>query len=79
LRLVQKDVAQQIGVSEATIYNWERNANSPQIHDLPEIIRFLGYNPLPTPKSFPERLLSARKILRFFGDCAPKKWPLRGS
>jgi len=19
------------------------------------------------------------KILRFFGDCAPKKWPLRGS
>jgi len=24
-------------------------------------------------------LKKASKKLRFFGDCAPKKWPLRGS
>jgi DNA-binding XRE family transcriptional regulator len=63
LGLFQKQVAEQIGVSEATIYNWERNETQPQIHQLPEIICFLGYNPLPAPESLTENLHAARKAL----------------
>jgi transcriptional regulator with XRE-family HTH domain len=61
--LLQSDVAERIGVSEATIYNWERNANSPQVHDIPAIILFLGYNPLPAAKSLGKKLLWARRKL----------------
>lgn len=63
LGLFQRDVADQIGVSEATIYNWERNTNSPQVHDIPAVIRFLGYNPLPSSSSFPEQLRYKRRLL----------------
>jgi transcriptional regulator with XRE-family HTH domain len=40
-----------MGVSEATIWNWERHESSPRIHVLPWVIRFLGYNPLAAPES----------------------------
>jgi transcriptional regulator with XRE-family HTH domain len=63
LGLFQKQVAEQIGVDTTTIWNWECHKSSPQMHQLPEIIRFLGYNPLPPWKSFPERLLLARRAL----------------
>jgi len=63
LGLRQEDVAEQIGVSEASIYNWERNVNSPQLHQLPSVIHFLGYNPLPAPESLAEKLLLSRKLL----------------
>ncbi len=63
LGLFQKQVAQQIGVSEATIWNWECHESSPQIHVLPQVIRFLGYNPLPASESLAGRLLLTRKGL----------------
>jgi transcriptional regulator with XRE-family HTH domain len=63
LGLLQRDVAAQIGVSQDTIYNWERNANSPQVHELPAVIRFLGYNPLPLARTAPDRLVRARHEL----------------
>jgi len=52
-----------IGVDETTIYNWERNANSPQVHQLPGVIRFLGYYPYPAAGSLIERLTAVRKTL----------------
>jgi DNA-binding XRE family transcriptional regulator len=61
--LLQKQVAEQIGVDTTTVYNWERNETSPQIHVMPEVIRFLGRNPLPSPRSFAEKLKTARKEL----------------
>jgi DNA-binding transcriptional regulator YiaG len=63
LGLFQKEVAQQIGVDTTTIYNWERNANSPQVHQLPRVIRFLGYNPHPAAGSLPEKLTAIRRKL----------------
>jgi transcriptional regulator with XRE-family HTH domain len=63
LGLLQKQVAAQIGVDETTIYNWESNATSPQIHVLPQVMRFLSYNPLPAPESLAGRLLLTRKAL----------------
>jgi len=63
LGLFQKQAAARIGVDETTIWNWERHESSPRVRDIPAIIRFLGYNPLPVPKSLADKLLSARKAL----------------
>jgi transcriptional regulator with XRE-family HTH domain len=63
LKLLQKQVAKQIGVNAATITNWERNASTPAIGHMPGIIRFLGYDPLPAPISLPGRLLNFRREL----------------
>lgn len=62
LRLLQRQVAQQIGVSEATIYNWEGNRTK-ALRKIPAVLRFLGYSPWPNPASFPERLVLYRRVL----------------
>jgi transcriptional regulator with XRE-family HTH domain len=63
LKLLQKQVADRIGVDEATITNWERNASSPSIRYIPAILRFLGYDPQPPADSIPGRLAAARRAL----------------
>ena len=63
LRLLQRQVADQIGVHEQTITGWERNATLPEVHYMPAIIQFLGYNPQPPADSIPERLAAARRAL----------------
>ena len=45
--LLQKEVAEQLGVDTASICNWESNESQPMVHCLPGIIAFLGHNPLP--------------------------------
>ena len=61
LGLLQREVAGQIGVDEATIYNWERQRNQPEIWFIAPIIGFLGYCPFPEPIGLPERLSFFRK------------------
>jgi transcriptional regulator with XRE-family HTH domain len=61
LNLLQTQVADEIGVHEMTIINWESNATVPEIRYIPAIIQFLGYNPLPPAESLRERLVVARK------------------
>ena len=63
LKLLQKHVAKQIGVSAATLANWEGNASTPAIRYMPAIIRFLDYDPVPHPHSLPERLSAGRRAL----------------
>ena len=63
LRLLQKQVADRIGVHELTITSWEGNATVPEVRYMPAIIQFLGYNPLPASGSLPERLAAARRGL----------------
>jgi transcriptional regulator with XRE-family HTH domain len=63
LKLLQKQVADQIGVHEQTITGWERNATIPEVRYVPAIIQFLGYDPLPETNSFSERLATARRAL----------------
>lgn len=63
LKLLQKQVADQIGVHEQTITGWEGNATIPEVRYLPAIIEFLGYNPLPAANSLAERLATARRAL----------------
>ncbi len=63
LELLQSDVAEQIGVDNTTICNWESNASTPAIRYLPAIIQFLGYDPQPSSDSFPDRLATTRRTL----------------
>jgi site-specific DNA recombinase len=65
LKLLQRQVAKQLDVNEATVHNWETNIAQPRLHFMPAIIRFLGYNPLPppTPGGWGDRLVSCRTAL----------------
>ena len=65
LKLLQRQVAQQLGVNHATITNWETNGAQPTLTYMPAIIRFLGYNPLPPlpPGGLGERLVRCRTLL----------------
>jgi len=69
----QRQVAEEIGVDENTIFNWERNKARHQIHYLPRIIKFLGYNPSPLPESLPNRFLGARKTFGFTQKAMAKR------
>jgi transcriptional regulator with XRE-family HTH domain len=63
LKLLQRQVAAQIGVHPLTITKWESNESSPETHFIPAIIQFLGYDPLPLANSLIEQLVAARKRL----------------
>ena len=63
LGLFQSQVAEQIGVHEMTITNWEVNATDPEVRYIPAIIQFLGYNLWPAASSLPECLAAARRAL----------------
>jgi DNA-binding XRE family transcriptional regulator len=56
LGLYQKDVAEQIGVTASTIWNWESGWSSITLRCMPKVIEFLGYNPIPCPDDLMERL-----------------------
>ncbi|PWB79315.1 MAG: transcriptional regulator [Candidatus Methylomirabilota bacterium] len=49
LALFQHQVANQLGVDEITIVNWEKERTQPSIRQLPKIIAFLGYVPFECP------------------------------
>ncbi len=63
LKMLQKDVATKIGVTESSVFNWEANTATPELRCMPAIIRFLGYNPLPEGSSLGARLVRQRTML----------------
>lgn len=63
LELTQKRVAERLRVSPWTVLNWEKDHTEPPIESMPAIIRFLGYDPFPEPKTIPERLLAKRRAM----------------
>jgi transcriptional regulator with XRE-family HTH domain len=60
LKLLQREVAEQLGVDKTSVFNWEGNRSSPEIRYMPAIIRFLGYNPLPAANTLAEQLVRHR-------------------
>jgi transcriptional regulator with XRE-family HTH domain len=63
LGLFQKDVALTIGVDTMTICNWEKDRGGPELHFIPRIINFLGYElPLPQPATLGERIKRYRYL-----------------
>jgi len=62
--LLQREVAQSLGVSEMTIVAWEKNHASPAIQYIPRIIAFLGYLPYPNihEKPIGEKILLCQQL-----------------
>jgi site-specific DNA recombinase len=63
LKLLQRQVAEQIGVDKTSIANWEGNRSKPGLSYMPAIIRFLGYNPLPPSEGWADRLVQCRTLM----------------
>ena len=61
LRLMQREVAEQLGVNPWTILNWEKGHTEPPMASIPAIVRFLGYEPFPQPKTLAQHLLAKRR------------------
>jgi transcriptional regulator with XRE-family HTH domain len=60
LKPTLKEAAKLLGTDECSIMNWEKGRTVPKVYRLPAIICFLGYNPLPEPRTVPERLVAKR-------------------
>jgi transcriptional regulator with XRE-family HTH domain len=63
LKMLQREVAERIGVGETSVFNWEADTVGPGIRCMPAIIRFLGYNPLPEADTLGGRLVRHRTSL----------------
>ena len=63
LKLIQRQVAAQVGVNVGSLRNWEANRSKPTVEFIRAIIRFLGYNPLPRGSTLAERLVSCRTAM----------------
>jgi len=63
LKLLQKEVAEKIGVAEASIWNWENNWTEPSLCHIPKIIEFLGYSPyIEASEVLGEKIITFRMI-----------------
>lgn len=61
--MCQQEVAELIGVSESTIWNWESGWTSePSIKVMPAIISYLGYVPVNRPATLCDQLRAYRMI-----------------
>lgn len=58
--LLQREVAELIGVAKETVANWEKNKAEPVVALMPAVIRFLGYEPWPDPVTLGERMRAYR-------------------
>ena len=62
-RLSQAQAATLVGVDQFTVLNWEKNRTEPMVTSVPDIIRFLGYDPYPEPEALAERMLAKRQAM----------------
>jgi transcriptional regulator with XRE-family HTH domain len=60
LKLTVKEAAKLLETDECSIINWEKGRRAPRVYRLPAMIQFLGYNPLPEPRTIAERLVAKR-------------------
>jgi transcriptional regulator with XRE-family HTH domain len=64
LGLLQQGVAQIIGTTKDTVYNWEGNRTNPSLKFIPKVRAFLGYIPFDSqPKTLGEKILVYRLLL----------------
>jgi transcriptional regulator with XRE-family HTH domain len=50
-RLHQWQAAREIGVTKETVANWEKGKTEPPVQVMSAVIRFLGFDPSPSPDS----------------------------
>lgn len=65
LGLPQKQVAEQVGVDQTSVYNWESNRVEPAVRLIPRIHLFLGYCPYTPSRRVSEWLKLVRQGLGY--------------
>ncbi|MBU1949087.1 MAG: transcriptional regulator, partial [Candidatus Eisenbacteria bacterium] len=63
LGLSQQDLAKILRVTVSTVSYWETKRANPSIRSLSRVLRFLGYDPRPQAKAFPELIRQLRQGL----------------
>jgi DNA-binding XRE family transcriptional regulator len=63
LGLLQREAAEQMGVSTATVVNWEKSKAKPVAAQFRPVVAFLGYDPAPEPQTLSERLEAKQRRL----------------
>ena len=61
LGLLQRQAAGQLGVDASTVTNWELGRTAPELRRVPNIIRFLGYDPIPKGETVGQTLKQFRR------------------
>jgi transcriptional regulator with XRE-family HTH domain len=61
LGLLQREVADQVGVTVETVLGWELRAREPAVLHWPAILAFLGFDPYPEPRTTAECLKAVRR------------------
>jgi transcriptional regulator with XRE-family HTH domain len=63
LKMLQREVAERLGVGETSVSKWEADTSQPDLKYMPAVIQFLGCNPLSAAKGWGERLVRQRATL----------------
>lgn len=63
LGLLQRELAERLGVSVDTVRKWERSRDEPEAAFLPRVLDFLSYDPRPKAIGIADRLKRARRGL----------------
>jgi transcriptional regulator with XRE-family HTH domain len=61
LGLLQRETAGRMGVSAETVANWEKGKTRPATTQFRPVVEFLGYDPMPEPKTLADRLEAKRR------------------
>ena len=63
LGLLQREVAERMGVSTDSVANWENDETKPVAAQFRPVVEFLGYDPTPEPRTVAERLAAKQRRL----------------
>jgi DNA-binding XRE family transcriptional regulator len=72
LGLTQKQAALRLLAKTDTYFLSEKGHRKPIVRNYPAILRFLGYDPFPRPKSWHERVAAKRRALGLTIEAAAK-------
>jgi transcriptional regulator with XRE-family HTH domain len=61
LGLLQRELAERLGVSKASVWLWESGRQAPALRQWPRLIVFLGFDPRPKVETIGERLKRHRE------------------
>lgn len=61
LGLLQREVADQLGVCKSVVWRWETGETEPELRFLPRIFSFIGGDPRPEPASLGGKLVRWRE------------------
>lgn len=61
LGLLQREVADRMGINHFTYINWENDKTKPVSSQFRPVIDFLGFDPTPAPATLAERLAAKRR------------------